>query len=583
MQERGRRIVLENARSFSGFCVFLYLVFAAGHFLSLPDPRAAKWMTILAVGSAGYFLGLWAVLRRVSVAAFWAHPLSLAVGSVVLSNCLAHLYLTAQPEQTVNIALVVIGYGCFVLSYFWWTTGVILTLVAWLAVASRLQVDYPFQHWGFALFSATVISAAVQWVRIRTYRELFDLHRINEERTAELETALREANLSRRRAQLVIDNAFDAILTLDTSGRVTDWNERAEFLLGRRPEELAKRPPVESLLEETCRPAFTALLLDPANLRLEGGVKRMHESSVLRGDGTVLPVEIAFGEALAGISTASTVCLRDISERRQALDVLEEASRAKSAFLATMSHELRTPLNAIIGYSEMVAEDLEDAGVGKFTQDLNRIHISGKHLLALVNDILDLSKIEAGRMTLLSETFDPKVNIQDVAQTVLPIARGNGNNLVWETGDQLGTLFADSVRFSQILLNLASNACKFTKNGKVEIQAWRETRAGGDWLLVDVVDNGPGLTKEETSRLFEPYSQAGAVTAKRLGGTGLGLVISRRFSRMMGGDIVVDSTPGKGSRFRLELPVNGSGASKDAASDDLVRLAHGLEQKRSRS
>ena len=231
---------------------------------------------------------------------------------------------------------------------------------------------------------------------------------------------------------------------------------------------------------------------------------------------------------------------------------LAEASQHKSQFLANMSHELRTPLNAIIGVTEMLREDAE--ALKQDLEPLDRVLGAGRHLLALINDILDLSKIEAGRMELHLETFRLVPLIEDVAKTIEPMATKNGNRLLIDCSADLGTIHADQTRFRQALLNLASNANKFTEKGAVTITAQPQRLDNRDWIRIAVTDTGIGMTPEQMSKLFQEFSQASSSTASKYGGTGLGLAISRRFCQMMGGDIMVESELGRGSTFTIRLP-----------------------------
>ena len=231
---------------------------------------------------------------------------------------------------------------------------------------------------------------------------------------------------------------------------------------------------------------------------------------------------------------------------------LEEASQHKSQFLANMSHELRTPLNAIIGVSEMLREDAE--ALKQDTEPLDRVLGAGRHLLALINDILDLSKIEAGRMELQLEDFALAPLIEDAVKTVEPLAAKNTNQLVVHCDGAIGSLHADSMRLRQALLNLMSNANKFTERGTITVDARHGQENGRDCVTVAVADTGIGMTPEQMSRLFQEFSQADASTTRKYGGTGLGLAISKRFCQMMGGDITVESEPGHGSTFTIRLP-----------------------------
>jgi signal transduction histidine kinase/DNA-binding response OmpR family regulator len=258
-----------------------------------------------------------------------------------------------------------------------------------------------------------------------------------------------------------------------------------------------------------------------------------------------------------------------------AREAAESANRAKSTFLANMSHELRTPMNAIIGYSEMLAEEAEDEGFDEMIPDLQKINAAGNHLLALINDILDLSKIEAGRMDLYLESFDVRQMLDEAVDTVSPLIAKNENRLVTEFGEGLGTIRADLTKLRQSLFNLLSNAAKFTEDGTVTLVVNRERRDDGDWITLSVTDTGIGIKVESLQHVFEEFSQADDSTSRDYGGTGLGLPISRRFCRMMGGDISVTSEYGVGSIFTIELPahVDALEAAKAAAKADSHRAA----------
>jgi signal transduction histidine kinase len=245
---------------------------------------------------------------------------------------------------------------------------------------------------------------------------------------------------------------------------------------------------------------------------------------------------------------------RTEAELARAKVAAEAANLAKSAFLANMSHELRTPLNAVIGYSEMLQEEAEEIGQPRFVTDLQKISGAGKHLLALINDVLDLSKIEAGRMELHLETFDIARTVGETVAIVRPLVDKNGNGLEVECPASLGSMRADPTKVRQALFNLLSNASKFTEHGTIGLRVSRETDGDAAWIVFEVRDTGIGITAAQMARLFRPFSQADAATSQKYGGTGLGLAITRHFCEMMGGDVRVESEPGKGSTFTMRLP-----------------------------
>jgi CheY-like chemotaxis protein/nitrogen-specific signal transduction histidine kinase len=245
--------------------------------------------------------------------------------------------------------------------------------------------------------------------------------------------------------------------------------------------------------------------------------------------------------------------LRDMRELDKAREAAEIANRAKSQFLANMSHELRTPLNAIILYTELLRDEATDQGLEEFLPDLKKIHGAARHLLALINDVLDLSKIESGKLELVLELFDVPGMIRDVVTTIQPLAEKNANVLLVECPDDAGTMFADLTKVRQSLFNLLSNACKFTEGGTVRLEVAGEER-DGSWFTFRVADTGIGMTPEHVGKLFRPFSQVDPTATRRFGGTGLGLAITRQFCEAMGGDIAVDSKPGVGSTFVIQLP-----------------------------
>ncbi|MEO5510570.1 MAG: HAMP domain-containing sensor histidine kinase [Longimicrobiales bacterium] len=251
----------------------------------------------------------------------------------------------------------------------------------------------------------------------------------------------------------------------------------------------------------------------------------------------------AFGDMVDRLRTL-------VSDLKLASVAADTANQTKSDFLANMSHELRTPLNAIIGYSEMLIDDADESTTGEFVPDLKKIQSSGRHLLGLINDILDLSKVESGRMDVYLETFDLAALLNEVASTVRPLMEKNRNNVEVSVSPDLGEVMSDQVKVRQILLNLLSNASKFTEEGKITLSGERT----GDEVVLRVRDTGIGMTGEQVGKLFQPFMQADAATSSKYGGTGLGLVISKQFCELLGGSVVVESDIGQGTMFIVRLP-----------------------------
>ena len=350
---------------------------------------------------------------------------------------------------------------------------------------------------------------------------------------------------------LVLNNPV-AIVTLDNEHNIVSCNPAFEQLYGYAQHEVTGRNLDELISTATTRSeavAITQHVLDEGAMRSIGQRRRK--------DGTLVEVEVLGVPVLVEGKLVGLMGLyHDISELTRARRSAEEASSAKSQFLANMSHELRTPLNAIIGYSEMLAEEVAELGHQELAPDLEKIRSAGRHLLALINDILDLSKIEAGRTDLYLEVFDVAAMLFDVSTTIRPLVDKNANRLVVRA-DASGSMRADLTKVRQMLLNLLSNACKFTSRGTITLAVERVASPSGvDEVLFRVTDSGIGMTPEQMGRLFEAFSQAETSTSKKYGGTGLGLAITRRFAQLMGGDVTVTSEPQQGSTFTVRLPAD---------------------------
>ena len=367
--------------------------------------------------------------------------------------------------------------------------------------------------------------------------------------------------------QRLLDSTGEGIYGIDREGKCTFMNNAGALVLGGRPDEFLGHQ-MHKLVHhthadgtnfpnETC-PIFKAI-------RTNTGC-RVDDDIFWRLDGDPVPVAYSSFPLLNGNAVEGAVIMfmdiagqkREAQELIAAKEAAEHANEAKSQFLANMSHELRTPLNAVIMYSELLEEESEDRELDDFIPDLQRIRNAGKHLLELVNSLLDLSKIEAGKMELCLETFEVEALVGDVATTIEPLVEKNNNTLSVETSG-VSTMRNDMTKIRQVLFNLLSNACKFTHDGTIKLNV---TPGDSDTVRFEVVDSGIGMSEEQTARLFQPFMQADASTTRKYGGTGLGLAIIKRFTDLMGGDVSVTSKTDVGTTFVVSFP-------REIHSDDL--------------
>jgi len=343
----------------------------------------------------------------------------------------------------------------------------------------------------------------------------------------------------------LVRNSPVAIVTLDANKTVRSCNPAFERLFGYPQAEAVGQVLDDLITTEATRHEAEEYTREALDRPIAGVGQRR------RKDGTFVDVEVLGVPVIVdGEHVGPMALYHDITELLRARQDAEAANRAKSQFLANMSHELRTPLNAILGYAELVREEAEERGLTEFTPDLERVGAAGRHLLTLINDVLDLSKIEAGKIELVTAPFPVRRVVDDVRATVEPLVARKSNTLVVHCPDAAGTMHSDETRIRQVLFNLLSNASKFTERGTITLEVAR----AGDAVTFAVTDTGIGMTPEQQGKLFEAFVQADASIASKYGGTGLGLAISRRLCRLMGGDIDVSSEIGRGTTFTVRLP-----------------------------
>jgi signal transduction histidine kinase/CheY-like chemotaxis protein len=380
------------------------------------------------------------------------------------------------------------------------------------------------------------------------------LEKLVEERTAELQ---RRGNILR----VTFDNMAQGVVMFDAELRLTSWNREFVEMLD-IPERLltGEQPYSEFVRFLASRGEYGDVDAETHLQQLIADAKRHYSFERTRPDGTAL--EVRHNPLPGG---GMVLIYSDITERKHYEDVLKAArdqaeamSRTKSSFLANMSHELRTPLNAIIGLTDMLVSNAARFGTDKALEPLRRVHRAGTHLLGLINQVLDLSKIEAGKLELNLEKIAVAPLVDEVVGTARTLAEQNKNRLSADCPPDLPPIEADAMRLRQILLNLLSNACKFTKEGEITLRVGRASHKGQESIEFSVTDTGIGMTPEQMARLFEEFAQADVTTARQFGGTGLGLAITRRLCQMMGGDVSVTSEPGKGSTFVVHLPLGAS-------------------------
>jgi signal transduction histidine kinase/HAMP domain-containing protein len=364
---------------------------------------------------------------------------------------------------------------------------------------------------------------------------------------------LSSTTVSRNYVDDVLECMGESLIVVDEKGRIQTVNSATLAMLGYQRGEL-----IGQFGETVCLAAEPLQGVDAtATYRTKCGrdIPVLLSTALLRSSD-------AGDHGVVWLAQDMTAMKRAREELVLAKEAAEQASEAKSSFLATMSHELRTPLNAILGFSQLLELEMSDEGIDRWNEDLAKIKRAGNHLLTLISDILDLSKTESGKMQLSCEVFDPAVLTREVAEEMRPLAAANGNEIIFRQSPQPIAAWGDALRVRQCLLNLVANACKFTKGGSIVINLRNQSQDGVEWCCLNVTDTGIGIAAHDIERLFTDFSQVDDSRTRRYGGTGLGLSISRKLCRLMGGDITLESGLGQGSTFTMRLPAAETGSGR---------------------
>ncbi len=516
-----------------------------------------------------------------------AHAVGAALGLLAGANGLVQIWLTQTAAHTANLIVLVLGAGVVLLSRRSFFIIAAVAVAGWAVVylnAYHLPMGAgPSQYldgmtppndatetwrlYGYALIGAVVGGYSIMALRLTTFRRIEAFHLQDQLRQDELEHALERTERARQgeaearsdledavdslkeselRFRRLADASFEGVL-IHSNGHVRDANRQAAELFGLKQEQLAGVAVVDLF---RCSESHEAIGEDGA---------LPAECEGIRTDGTTFPAEVGNTEATVKGEGVTVTVVRDVTRQQQAEKILrdaaaaaEESNRAKSTFLANMSHELRTPLNAVIGFSNILRKNKDGSFADRDLEYLDRIVSNGKHLLALINDVLDLSKIEAGRMDVVIETVDLVALTEDLHRSFELQARRKGVSLVMDLPPRIEPIRGDGHRLKQILFNLVGNAMKFTDEGAVTIRV--VAREGEEApLRLEVEDSGIGIPQHRIAEIFSPFQQVDASTSRKYGGTGLGLAISRSLCEMMGFELRATSIEGQGSTFLIDF------------------------------
>ncbi len=577
------RSVAESVAPVSTALALVYLGLIPVHLFLLRYPERVA-LAGVCLGALLLFGALRFHLARREVPAGWGHATGTGLALVVVVIGWLHLALTGEPRETTGLLLVVLGASLFFLDLGWFFAVLGGALVAWLAGTGGGAAHPDAVYFGVVLVLAGSVGGTVLVIRRRAFARVERLRSQERVRQIELESALDQTERARLEGEAARRSSEQAVVQVRESeerfrrlaeatfegviffreARILDANPRAAQIFRVSVAQMVGDP-ILNLVGPSAREEATAYLLG-RNPGIEAGVSEALEVEGRRYDGTLFPAELSVVDSLHRGEDARVVVVRDVTNQkraeqmlRRALEEAEANSRAKSSFLANMSHELRTPLNSVIGFANILIAKQGGALPPREQGYLRRIQANGEHLLALIEDILDISKIDAQRMEVVREPVALEELVGEVAEMLELQARKRGLSLVCQVPADLRPAVGDQRRLKQVVLNLAGNAVKFTPEGEVTLAVEADPESGRP-LRIRVRDTGVGIPPHELEEIFAPFHQVDGSQARSFGGTGLGLAISRSLCELMGFELLAESRVGEGSTFTVELePGRGAG------------------------
>lgn len=520
----------------------LYIVFTIAHLFILPSP-ANLIMSGIAATTAAILIFISISLKRKPVPLNLANPLCTFIALLVIANCSFHMYLVEEPRQTTNFMLLIIGLGGIFLSFRWFAFTSFLTLFSWGLVVYISKSPSDWGHFGFALFTSSIVSAIIYRARVTNFRHLETLRlQDNQQKLAieasktDLEQALNSLTTREIYTRSIINNMLVGLITLSDSGTIRSINPSAEKMFGYKAEELIGKN-IQGLFSKRSR----ATTSDFSRF-LEDRLGRISEMEALKRDGTIFPVEFSLNEFNLDGNRYFTGHLRDISEQR-------EVERLKTEFVASVSHELRTPLTSISGSLSLLSSGLLGQLDPESKEAVEIAERNSKRLLNLINDILDYERLEKGNLEMRFDNLALPSVVLRAVETIQPVALQQEINI--EMNIREITISADDDRLTQVLINFLSNAIKFSPP-KSKVIIFSEEF--DNIIIIKVKDFGKGISEKHHKQIFERFKQVETSDSRERGGTGLGLAICKAIVEQHKGKIGVESQEGKGSTFWISLP-----------------------------